>query len=188
MRHRVDRREGLEAEHGVQGRLPPQPHRHSVVLARRAIVQQRTQIQAATGWYTHACLAVACHNGTNSLQLFVLDFDTWYGNCCCCPNYSKITLFEGQQMATLFQVFECLPLDTGKKAPLLKNYPPTFSVFNVMSTHGHWMPRRSLLDLRQTVLFCRRLEEDVGGRRNRMIKGQSRFPLPHPPSSHNAWK
>ena len=50
MRHRVDRREGLEAEHGVQGRLPPQSHRHTVVLARRALFQQRTQIQTAAGW------------------------------------------------------------------------------------------------------------------------------------------
>ena len=58
MWHRINRREGLEAEHGVQGRLPPQPHRHTVVLARCALLQQRAQIQAPAGWFKNMFDAV----------------------------------------------------------------------------------------------------------------------------------
>ena len=40
-----------------------------------------------------------------------------------------------------------------EKVLFVKNQQLTFGVFNVMSTHGHWMHRRSAVDFRKTVLF-----------------------------------
>ena len=48
-------------------------------------------------------------------------------------------------------------LCTSEKSTVYQNQLLTFGVSSVMSTHGHWMHRRSVVDLRQTVPFFRRL-------------------------------
>ena len=53
-------------------------------------------------------------------------------------------------------------IDAGKKAHFVKNQLLAFGVFNVMSSHGHWMHRRSVVDFRRTVLFFRCLLFNIG--------------------------